>query len=49
MILSGTYYNSHGHDSLYFQAFDNPSTNNGIAQECRPRPRRPAFRQSLVG
>ncbi len=32
MILSGTYYNSHGHDSLFYQAFDNPSTNNGIAQ-----------------
>jgi len=32
MLLSGTYYNSHGHDSLFFQAFDTPATNNGIAQ-----------------
>ncbi len=31
MVLSGTYFNSHGHDSLYFQAFDDPATNNGIA------------------
>jgi outer membrane receptor for ferrienterochelin and colicins len=31
MILSGTYYNSHGHDSLFFQAFDDPATHNGIA------------------
>jgi outer membrane receptor for ferrienterochelin and colicins len=32
MLLSGTYYNSHGHNSLYYPAFDDPATNNGIAQ-----------------
>lgn len=32
MLLSSTYYNSHGHDRLYFQAFDSPATNNGIAE-----------------
>jgi iron complex outermembrane receptor protein len=32
MILSGTYYNSHGHDRLYFPSFDSPDTNNGIAE-----------------
>ncbi len=32
MILSDTYYNSHGHDRLYFPSFDSPDTNNGIAE-----------------
>jgi len=26
MLLSGTYYDSHGHDSLYYKEFDSPST-----------------------
>ena len=33
MILSGTYFNSHGHDQLYFPAFDNPATHNGVATD----------------
>jgi outer membrane receptor for ferrienterochelin and colicins len=31
LLLSGTFYNSHGQDQLFFKGFDNPSTNNGIA------------------
>lgn len=32
MLLSATFYDSHGQDKLYFQAFDSPNTNNGIAE-----------------
>jgi outer membrane receptor for ferrienterochelin and colicins len=31
VLLSGTYYDSHGQDQLFFKEFDNPATNNGIA------------------
>jgi outer membrane receptor for ferrienterochelin and colicins len=31
MLLSGTFYTSHGHDQLFFPAFDSSATNNGIA------------------
>jgi len=31
MLLSGTYYNSAGHDRLYFSDFNSPTTNNGFA------------------
>jgi outer membrane receptor for ferrienterochelin and colicins len=31
LLLSGSFYNSLGHDRLFFQEFDNPATNNGIA------------------
>jgi len=31
MFLSGTFYDSHGNRHLYYQEFDDPATNNGIA------------------
>ncbi len=34
MILSATYYDSAGHDRLFFPDFASPSTNNGIAQNA---------------
>jgi outer membrane receptor for ferrienterochelin and colicins len=33
MVLSGTYYQSAGQDRSYYPEYDNPSTNNGIAQD----------------
>jgi outer membrane receptor for ferrienterochelin and colicins len=31
VLLSSSFYDSHGQDQLFFPAFDNPSNNNGIA------------------
>jgi len=31
LLLSGSFYHSHGQDRLFFREFDNPATNNGIA------------------
>ncbi len=32
MLFSGTFFNSHGHDRLYFPEYDAPATNDGIAE-----------------
>jgi len=32
MLLSGTYYDSGGHDRLFYKEFDTPAQNNGVAQ-----------------
>ncbi len=34
LLFSGTYFDRHGPGSLYFQEFDSPSTNNGIARDA---------------
>ena len=34
MLLSGSYYNSHGQDAVYFQEFNSPATNYGIARNA---------------
>jgi outer membrane receptor for ferrienterochelin and colicins len=31
LLLSGTFYNSHGNNALFFPAFDTPATNDGVA------------------
>lgn len=33
-LLSGTFYHSIGHEQLFFQEFDSPATNNGIAMDA---------------
>ncbi len=33
-LLSGSFYNSQGHQQLFFPAFDSPATNNGIAENA---------------
>jgi outer membrane receptor protein involved in Fe transport len=34
ILASGTYYDSDGDDSLYYHEFDDPTTNNGIAENA---------------
>ena len=34
MLLSGSYYRSDGHKRLFYPEFNNPATNNGIAQDA---------------
>lgn len=33
LLLNGSHYNSHGNDKLFFPDFNDPTTNNGIAQD----------------
>jgi outer membrane receptor for ferrienterochelin and colicins len=34
IISSGSIFHSEGHSHLYFKEFDNPSTNDGVAEDC---------------
>jgi iron complex outermembrane receptor protein len=34
LLLSGTFYNSAGHRRLFFKEFDDPTTNNGVAENA---------------
>jgi iron complex outermembrane receptor protein len=34
VLLSGTYFDSKGHEELYYEVYDDPETNNGIAENC---------------
>ncbi len=34
VFLTGTYYDSKGQEELYYKEFDDPETNNGIAEKC---------------
>lgn len=33
-LLSGSFYNSHGHEQLFYPEFNRPATNNGIAEDA---------------
>lgn len=34
VFLSATYFDSKGHEELYYKEFDDPETNNGMAENC---------------
>ena len=49
LLLSGSFYDSHGQDQLFFKEFNSPATNNGIAVNADDDEFHQLFAQCLLG